>query len=158
MPGRPGAFGCARRGRPADAGVLTQTLLVGNGADPADLDPQVVVAFTDSNIDYTLFEGLTKLDPRTTLAEPDLALGWDVSADGLVYTFHLRPNARWSNGDPVTADDFAYSFQRILTPSFAALYSYMLWPIKNAEAFNSGRITDFSLVGAKAAGRAARSG
>jgi oligopeptide transport system substrate-binding protein len=143
-------FGCARRGTPADAGVLTQTLLVGNGADPADLDPQVVVAFTDSNIDYTLFEGLTKISARTSLAEPDLAQGWDVSADGLVYTFHLRPNARWSNGDPVTAGDFVYSFQRILTPSFAALYSYMLWPIKNAEAFNSGRITDFSLVGAKA--------
>ncbi len=143
-------FGCARRETPVESGIRTQTLLVGNGADPADLDPQVIVAFTDSNIAYALFEGLTKLNPKTSLAEPDLAERWDVSADAKVYTFHLRRNALWSNGDPVTAEDFVYSFQRILTPSFAAIYCYMLWPIRNAEAFNSGRITDFSLVGAKA--------
>ncbi len=143
-------FGCARRETPVESGIRTQTLLVGNGADPADLDPQVIVAFTDSNIAYALFEGLTKLNAKTSLAEPDLAERWDVSADAMVYTFHLRRNARWSNGDPVTAEDFVYSFQRILTPSFAAIYCYMLWPIRNAEAFNSGRITDFSLVGAKA--------
>ncbi len=145
-----GPFGCARRETPAEAGVRTQTLLFGNGADPADLDPQVINAFTDSVIDYALFEGLTKLDAKTSRAVPDLAERWDVSSDGRTYTFHLRPSARWSNGDPVTAADFTYSFQRILTPSFAAAYAYMLWPIKNAEAFNSGRITDFSLVGARA--------
>src|ERR1700690_4254378 len=139
-----GLLGCARRGTPAESGVRTQTLLFGNGADPADLDPQVINAFTDSVISYALFEGLTRLDAETSRAVPDLAERWDVTADGRVYTFHLRPSARWSNGDPVTAADFVYSFQRILTPSFAAGYSYMLWPIKNAEAFNSGRIKDFS--------------
>jgi oligopeptide transport system substrate-binding protein len=143
-------FGCARRESPVEAGIRTRTLLVGNGAEPADLDPQVILAYTDSNIGYTLFEGLTKLNARTSLAEPDLAERWEVSADGTVYTFHLRPYARWSNGDPVTAEDFVYSFQRILTPAFAAQYCYMLWPIRNAEAFNSGKISDFSLVGAKA--------
>ena len=97
-----------------------------------------------------MFEGLTKLDGKTSEAVPDLAASWDVSADGLVYTFHLRPQARWSDGDPVTAADFVYSFHRILSPAFAAVYSYMLWPIRNAEAFNSGKIADFSLVGAKA--------
>ena len=61
----------------------------------------------------------------------------------------MRPTARWSTGDPVTADDFIYSFHRILSPAFGALYSYMLWPIKNAEAFNEGKITDFSQVGAE---------
>jgi oligopeptide transport system substrate-binding protein len=143
-------LGCARRETPAEAGIRTQTLLFGNGADPADLDPQVVVAFTDTVIDYALFEGLTTLDAKTSRAVPGLAERWDVSPDGRVYTFHLRPNARWSNGDGVTAGDFVYSFQRILTPSFAAGYAYMLWPIKNAEAFNSGRITDFSQVGVRA--------
>ena len=144
------AGGCTRRETPVEAGIRTQTLLVGNGAEPADLDPQVINAFIDSHIAYSLFEGLTKLDGRTSAPVPDLATAWDVSPDGLVYTFHLRPEARWSDGDPVKADDFVYSFQRILTPAFAATYSYMLWPIRNAEAFNSGKITDFSHVGVKA--------
>jgi oligopeptide transport system substrate-binding protein len=144
--------GCGRRETPVEAGIRTQTLLVGNGAEPADLDPQVIIAFTDSQIAYTLFEGLTKLEGSTSAAVPAAAEKWDVSADGKVYTFHLRPSGRWSNGDPVTADDFAYSFQRILTPAFGSEYSYMLWPIRNAEAFNAGKITDFSLVGVKALG------
>lgn len=142
--------GCARRESPAEAGIRTQTLLVGNAAEPADLDPQTMNAFTDSHIAYTLFEGLTRLDPKTSAAVPLAADRWEVSPDGLVYTFHIRPGARWSNGDPLTAGDFVYSFQRILTPAFAAVYSYMLWPIKNAEAFNDGKITDFSLVGVDA--------
>jgi oligopeptide transport system substrate-binding protein len=148
-----GLAGCSRRETRAEAGVRTQTLLVGNAAEPLDLDPHVIVAFTDTNIAYTLFEGLTKLDGITSKAVPAGAESWEVSPDGLVYTFHLRPGGRWSNGDPVTAEDYVYSFHRILTPAFGALYSYMLWPIRNAEAFNSGRITDFALVGVKALDR-----
>jgi oligopeptide transport system substrate-binding protein len=142
--------GCSRRETPAEAGIRTQTLLVGNAAEPADLDPQVINAYTDSVIVYTLFEPLTWIDAKTSLAVPAAADRWDVSPDGLVYSFHIRPEARWSNGDPLTSGDFVYSFQRILTPAFAAPYSYMLWPIKNAEAFNSGKVTDFSLVGVDA--------
>jgi oligopeptide transport system substrate-binding protein len=144
------AAGCVRRETPVEAGIRTQTLLVGNDAEPTDLDPQATTVFTDTQIEYSLFEGLTKLNARTSEAEPDLARSWDVSGDGLVYTFHLRPGARWSNGDPVTAADFVFSFRRILSPAFAAGYSYMLWPIKNAEAFNSGKLADFSAVGARA--------
>ncbi len=143
-------FGCAKRETPAQAGIRRQTLLVGNGAEPADLDPETITTYTDAHIVYALFEGLTKLDAKTSVPAPELAERWDVSPDGKVYTFHLRPNARWSDGDPVTADDFVYSFHRILSPAFGALYSYMLWPMKNAEAFNSGKVTDFSQVGAKA--------
>jgi oligopeptide transport system substrate-binding protein len=143
-------FGCARRETLAEAGIRTQTLLVGNKAEPSDLDPDTISVYTDSHIAYSLFEGLTKLDAKTSRAAPDLAESWDVSPDGKVYTFHLRSNARWSDGDPVTAEDFVYSFHRILSPAFAAFYSYMLWPIRNAEAFNSGKITDFSQVGVKA--------
>lgn len=121
--------------------------MIGNGAEPADLDPDVITAWTDADVDYALFEPLTWIDEKTTEPIPAAATGWDVSDGGLVYTFHLRPNGRWSNGDPVTADDFAFAFQRILTPAFAASYSYMLWPIKNAEAYNTGKITDFSQVG-----------
>ena len=97
-----------------------------------------------------MFECLTKLDGKTSVPSPALATGWDVSPDGKVYTFHLRPSARWSDGDPVTAGDFVYGYHRILSPAFGALYSYMLWPMKGAEAFNSGKLTDFSKVGVKA--------
>jgi oligopeptide transport system substrate-binding protein len=145
-----GLAGCAKRELPVDAGIRTQTLLFGSGAEPADLDPEVLYAFTDAQIAYALFEGLTKMDAKTNTAVPDGATGWDVSPDGLTYTFHLRKDARWSNGDPVTAGDYVYSFHRILSPAFAAQYSYMVWPIKNAEAFNAGKITDFAQVGAKA--------
>jgi len=142
--------GCGRRESQAEAGRGTQTLLLGNAAEPADLDPDVINAWTDSNVDYALFEGLTWIDEQTTKPVPAAAERWEASPDGLTYTFHLRPDGRWSNGDPVTADDFAFSFQRILTPAFAASYAYMLWPIKNAQAYNAGRITDFSRVGVKA--------
>src|ERR1017187_4963855 len=102
--------GCERRETPAEAGIRTQTLLVGNAAEPADLDPHVVSAFTDSNIVYTRFEALRKLDANASLARPGAADRWDVSPDGLVYPFHIRPNALWAAGDPPTADDSVYSF------------------------------------------------
>jgi oligopeptide transport system substrate-binding protein len=143
-------FACARRETPAEAGVRTQTLLVGNRAEPSDLDPDSITVYTDTHIVFSLFEGLTKLDAKTSVAVPDLAESWDVSPDGMVYTFHLRHVARWSDGDPVTADDFVYSYHRILSPAYGALYSYMLWPIVNAEAFNTGKVTNFSKVGVKA--------
>ncbi len=145
-----GLPGCSKRETPVEAGIRTQTLLVGNAAEPSDLDPDTITVYTDTMIVYSLFEGLTKLDGKTSAPVPDVATSWDVSPDGKVYTFHLRPSARWSDGDPVTAGDFVYAYHRILSPAFAALYSYMLWPIKNAEDFNAGRLTDFSRVGVKA--------
>ena len=76
---------------------------------------------------------------------------WEIAPDGLTYTFHIRPAARWSNGDPLTATDFAWSFRRVLTPALASEYSYMLYPIRNARAFNEGKIADFAQVGVRAA-------
>ncbi len=142
--------GCHKRGTPADAGVRTHTLLLGNGAEPRDLDPHVTVAYTDYNILVALFEGLTVIDEATSKPLPGMAASWDLSADGLVYTFHLRPDATWSNGDPLTAQDFVFSFERILSPQFASEYAYMLFALKNAEAYNNGKLTDASLLGAKA--------
>lgn len=144
------ASGCAKRETPVEAGIRTKTLLVGNGAEPASLDPHVVIAFTDFRVAATLFEGLTVLDERTSQPLPGVAERWEASADGLTYTFHLRANARWSNGDRVTAGDFAYAFRRMLTPALGAPYAYMLFPIKGAEAFNAGKIADFAGVGVSA--------
>jgi oligopeptide transport system substrate-binding protein len=78
---------------------------------------------------------------------PGVAESWEISPDGLVYTFHLRANARWSNGEPVTASDFIASFRRMLTPSFGADYATMLYPVLNAEAFHRGRLANFNDVG-----------
>lgn len=139
--------GCGKRETAADEGIRSKTLLIGNLAEPATLDPHVATALTEMNVLIALLEGLTSLDEKTSEAVPGVAERWDVSADGLVYTFHLRADAKWSNGDRVTAQDFAFSFRRILLPKFGASYSYMLWPIKNAEAFNAGKVADFSQVG-----------
>jgi oligopeptide transport system substrate-binding protein len=139
--------GCARRESAADAAIETHTLLLGNLAEPADLDPHIITAYTDQNITIALFEGLTAIDEKTAAPVPGVAESWETSPDGLTYTFHLRQNARWSNGDPVTARDFAYSMQRILSPALAAENAYMLWAIRNARPFNTGSITDFAQVG-----------
>ena len=144
------AAGCARRETPAEAGRRTQTLLLGNGAEPQDLDPQTCLALTDYNILLALFEGLTCLDEKTSQPVPGVAERWEVSADGLAYTFHLRADARWSDGDPLTADDFLYSFRRILSPGLGSEYSYLFYPIRNAEAYNTGKLADFAAVGVSA--------
>ncbi|MBN2452564.1 MAG: peptide ABC transporter substrate-binding protein [Lentisphaeria bacterium] len=94
-----------------------------------------------------LFEGLVAEDPRDLTPVPGVASHWEVSADGRCYTFHLRADARWSNGDPVTAGDFAYSYRRMLSPGLAAEYAYMLFPLVGAKAFNEGRTKDFATVG-----------
>lgn len=125
-------------------------MLLGNLSEPTDLDPHTSVTYTDQNVILALFEGLTALDEKTSRAVPAVAERWDVSPDGLTYTFHLRAEARWSNGDPVTAHDFTYSFERLLSPKLAAEYSYMLWPLRHAAAFNRGEITSFAEVGATA--------
>lgn len=142
--------GCSRREPPAVAGIATGTLYLGNGQEPRDLDPQIADAYNDYNILIALFEGLTCLDEATSRAVPGMAQSWDCSPDGLVYTFHLRPGIVWSNGDPVTADDFVYSIRRILNPKLASDYAYLFYPIRGAEAAADGRLTDFSKIGVRA--------
>jgi len=144
------AAGCAHRETPAEAGIREQVLHLGNGSEPRDLDPHVVVSFNDFNIVLALFEGLTGIDERTSLPVPALAERWETSADGLVWRFHLRPDARWSNGDALTAQDCVFGIHRALSPQLASEYAYVLYPLKNAEAFNAGRVTDFTQVGVRA--------
>ena len=138
---------CSKRETLVEVGIRTRTLLVGGQNEPATLDPQLIEAYTDMRIAVALGEGLTCFDEKTGAAVPGVAERWEVSPDGLTYTFHLRPAARWSNGEPVTARDFAYSFRRILSPALGASYNYMLWPIKNAQAFSAGQTKDFAAVG-----------
>lgn len=130
-----------------DVATREHTLLLGNLSEPTDLDPHTSVTYTDQNVMIALFEGLTALDEKTSRAVPAAAERWDISPDALVYTFHLRPSARWSNGDPLTARDFAFSFERILSPALGAEYAYLLWPIRGAAAFNRGELKSFADVG-----------
>lgn len=141
---------CAKRESPAESGLRTGTLLVGNLAEPQELDPQLISAYTDQNIAVALFEGLCALDERSSQPVPAAAEKWETSPDGLSYTFHLRSSAKWSNGDPLTAHDFVASWRRVLSPSLAAEYAYLLYPLKNAEALNTGKSTDFATLGAEA--------
>jgi oligopeptide transport system substrate-binding protein len=141
--------GCGKRETRVDAGIRDQVLHVGNGTEPQDLDPHTITGDIEHSIVMSLIEGLITEAPDDLHPVPGVAETWDISPDGTIYTFHFRHNARWSNGEPVTAQDFAGSFERMLLPELAAEYSYMLFPMKNAEAFNKGELKDFSQVGAK---------
>jgi oligopeptide transport system substrate-binding protein len=141
---------CARHGTEVQAGSRAQILHQGIGADPNDLDPQLVSTNQAAAISMALCEGLTNYDPGDLHPVPGVAERWDVSSTGLVYTFHLRPGAEWSNGDPIVADDFVFSAHRILSPMFAGEFSYMFFPVRGAEDFCFGRTKDFSTVGIRA--------
>jgi oligopeptide transport system substrate-binding protein len=122
----------------------------GNGSEPQGLDPHVVTGVPENKIIRALFEGLAVKNPYTLEPEPGVAERWDISDDGRRVTFHINPEARWSNGDPVTAHDYVWSWDRALNPAMGNLYAYMLYPIVGAEAYAKGEITDFGEVGVKA--------
>ncbi len=141
------ATGCGRRESAVAAGDRAGVLHVGNGAEIQSLDPHLAGGSVDHNVLSTLFEGLLTLDEETLLPRPGAAERWEVSADGLRYTFHLRRDSRWSNGDPLTSRDFLYSFRRALSPALGSEYKDALYPVRGAEAFARGRITDFAETG-----------
>ena len=121
----------------------------GNGAESGTLDPQRFQTIPEQNIIRDLFEGLTTLGPGGVVA-PGQAESWTVSPDGLVWTFKLRPNLRWSNGDPLTAEDFVYSLHRQIDPEIAADNAFMMDSIVNAAEINSGTEKDLSKLGVEA--------
>lgn len=109
----------------------------GEVGDPGSLDPHKASTVIESRILGELYEGLTAADGEAKL-RPAAAARWDISPDKRVYTFHLRPDARWSNGAPVTADDFVYAFRRLMNPKTGAQYANVLYDLKNARAVNHG--------------------
>jgi oligopeptide transport system substrate-binding protein len=122
----------------------------GNGTEPQGLDPHIVTGIPETHIVSALFEGLVTKNPYTLEPEPGVAQRWEISEDGLTVTFFLNPAARWSNGDSMTAEDFVWTWQRALDPKMGNQYGYMLYPVKNAEEFATGKLTDFGEVGVKA--------
>ncbi len=142
--------GCSKKETNVEIGNKKGILYLGNGQDPQGLDPHTVTGVCEQRIIFTLLEGLVTENPKTLKPEPGVAKSWKISDNGLVYTFYLRKNAKWSNGTPVTAEDFVYSFKRVLTPALGAQNAYMLYCMKNAETYNKGEIKDFNEVGVKA--------
>lgn len=133
----------------AVAAQAEQVLHRGNGAEPETLDPHKSTGVTENAIENDLYEGLVTLTPDGQQA-PGAAESWDVSDDGTVYTFHLRRDAKWSNGDTVTAADWVYSFQRAVSPDTASDYAPILAPIVNASAIIAGEVTDLNELGVRA--------
>lgn len=146
---KPGTSNQAAQSASASPGADTQiTLRRGNGAEPDTLDPARSSAVWENNIISDLNEGLMTMDAD---GHPiyGAAISNTVSPDGLVYTYKLRDGLKWSDGVPVTAEDFVFSFQRILDPKTAAQYASVLYPIKNAQAVNEGKLPP-SAVGVRA--------
>ncbi|HEY5232449.1 MAG TPA: peptide ABC transporter substrate-binding protein [Verrucomicrobiae bacterium] len=132
--------GCGRHEPPADITIINQ-------AEPETLDPALLTGIPEMRIDVGLFEGLARLGPKTAQPIPGLAKSWEISPDGIIYTFHLRTNLVWSTGEPITADDVVYSWIRTLAPATASDYAGQLFYVTNAEDFNAGKIQDPSPVG-----------
>ncbi|EEX48071.1 MULTISPECIES: peptide ABC transporter substrate-binding protein [Jonquetella] len=114
--------------------ILTYNL----GVEPRTIDPVLNNAVDGSTVDYNVFEGLVRPDENGVIA-PGCAEKWDVSEDGLTWTFHLRDGLKWSDGSPLTAADFKFGFLRILIPENAAPYGYLAYMIKNGKEFFEGK-------------------
>ena len=139
---------CGRNENRADLTII-------NGKEPETLDPGIVVGQADGRVVLALFEGLTRYEPESARAVPGLAERWEISPDGREYVFYLRTNAVWSTGEPIEAEDVAYSWLRVLDPATGADYAGNLYYIKNAEEYNNGRLKDPRLVGVHTLGRTA---
>jgi oligopeptide transport system substrate-binding protein len=129
---------------PADVRII-------NTVEPESLDPQQLTSSAGGRIVTATFEGLTRHDARSLMPAPGVAESWDISADGLRYTFHLREHSRWSDGVSLDASDFIYSWRRMLAPETAAKYAYMLHPLRGARAIHTfdglARAIDDKLLG-----------
>ncbi len=147
----------AARGRDAGASRTLEEanrdkiLLITEGTEPRTLDPQIAQGVTESHIINALMSTLVENDLNDQSKEiPGLAERWEHNDDYSVWTFHIRDNARWSNGDPVTASDFVYSYRRMLTASLGAGYADSLFILKGARDYYEGKTKDFGQVGVKA--------
>ncbi|GIU81429.1 MAG: hypothetical protein KatS3mg006_0493 [Pyrinomonadaceae bacterium] len=108
-----------------------------SGSEPESLDPQIPTGQPEARILMALYDGLVEYHPKTMAPIPAIAESWEISPDGTEFIFYLRKNAKFSNGDPITAKDFVYTFRRGLSPELAAQNAYLAYEIKYAQAYNS---------------------
>ena len=110
-----------------------------SGSEPESLDPQFGTGQPEARIYLALYDRLVEYHPKTMEPIPAVAESWEISSDGTEYLFHLRKNAKFSNGEPITAKDFVYSFRRALSPELASRNGILAYYIKYAEAYNAGK-------------------
>jgi oligopeptide transport system substrate-binding protein len=126
-----------------------------NQSEIGSLDPAIATGSAEGRLLGALFEGLTRPDPAGGPPLPGVAHTWESSPDGLTWRFHLRPDARWSDGSSVSADDFVFSWLRLLAPATAARYAYLLWCVEGAREYSETaleQLPDASDVGITAVG------
>lgn len=141
--------GCGESPKNVERASDKAALLINSGGEPSALDPQFAQpGVIENRIMLALFEGLVRYDAKTLCPIPAIAESWDVSDDGLRWTFRLREDAKFSDGRAIRAEDFLFSFRRILSPKLASPCASLFFaPVKNARAFAAGMLTDFSQVG-----------
>jgi ABC-type oligopeptide transport system substrate-binding subunit len=127
-----------------------QVLRFNLGTEPEMRDPGVMSGQPDGRFARLVFEGLVTNDPQTLEPRPGQAYRWEESADGLTLTFHLRPGLQWSDGTPLTARDFVWSWRRVLSPRTASRNAALLYPLRNGERFHRGELEDSTQVGVAA--------
>lgn len=124
--------------------------MLGNNSEPQSQDPHKATSVADGKIISTLLEGLVRPSPSVDGdVLPGVADSWEHNEQADVWTFHLNPDVRWSDGRKLTAGDFVYAYQRLLHPEFAGKYAEMLYPLLHAESYNKGNC-DWDKVGVKA--------
>lgn len=121
---------------PQEEQAAEQVVTIAWGAEPPSLDPGLATDTTSANILANIMDPLVTVEGEDLEPTPAVAESWDVSEDGTTYTFHLRDDATWTNGDPVTANDYEYAWKRVLDPETAADYAYQLYGIEGAQEYN----------------------
>ena len=130
-------------------GLQTHTIYRGNSIEPISLDPHLSGSLNEANIQRDIFEGLTAEGPNGNII-PGVAKRWELSEDQMKWTFFLRKDAKWSNGDPVIADNFVQGFKRAVDPNTGASFGFLLKPILNAKKILQGEEKDLSKLGIRA--------
>ena len=143
-------YSCSKNISPVDSAIEDGIFHFGNGSEPQGIDPHVVTGVPEHHILISLCEGLTIANPDGGPNLPGVAESWTISDDGKEYIFNLNKNAKWSNGEVMTADDFVWSWMRILTASLGSQYPDMLYYLEGAEEYHTGITNDFETVGIKA--------
>ncbi len=128
------------------------TLRMNLSTEPPSLDWSIATDNTSIRVLNNIMEGLTRFNYQLR-PQPALAESWEVSDGGLTYTFHLREGVKWTDGKELVARHFVDGWRRLLEPETASEYSYFLYIVEGAKAYNTGKIKDFSRVGVKATGR-----
>jgi len=137
----PVPFEPTESGRPPLSALAAEQIVHrGNAEEPQTLDPHLAQGVPAATILRDLFEGLVTTEPGGRIV-PGSAAHWDISRDGLVYTFYIDQDSRWSNGEPLTAHDFVWSWKRVVNPATGASSARMLAPVSNAEAILAGEMT-----------------